>query len=119
MHAYSRNRNNVYRTDYVTQIDKPIEHSRKYNLIGNYPNPFNPTTSIKFVLAFESNLRIDIYNIKGQKVKTLLDTHYNAGEHSISWNGKDDNGSDVVSGVYFYKMQTNEFVAIKKMMLMK
>ena len=88
-------------------------------LIGNYPNPFNPETIINFSLSVASNLRVDIYNIKGQKVKSLLNEQRLAGNHNIVWNGKDDNGLDVGSGIYLYKMETDDFVAIRKMVLMK
>ena len=101
----------------VSNEDEPV--TLKTELVGNYPNPFNPSTTIKFSVAHESNIRVDIYNVKGQKIKTLIDTQLNAGEYKVTWNGKDDNNSDVSSGFYFYRMQTNEYVAIKKMMLMK
>ena len=88
-------------------------------LIGNYPNPFNPETNIQFSLSSESNLRIDIYNPKGQKVKSILDGNYKAGEHNVIWNGRDDNGMSVSSGIYFYRMVTDDYVSVKKMMLLK
>ncbi|MBN2830559.1 MAG: T9SS type A sorting domain-containing protein [Candidatus Cloacimonetes bacterium] len=73
-------------------------------LIGNYPNPFNPETTIKFSISSNSNVDLSIYNIKGQRVRTLANQQYTVGEHSIVWNGDDDSGKSVGSGVYFYKL---------------
>ena len=91
----------------------------KIELVGNYPNPFNPATTIKCSLAVPSNLQINIYNIKGQKVKSLLNEYRPAGEHSIVWNGKNDNGNDVGSGVYFYRMEAEGYMVTKKMVILK
>ena len=88
-------------------------------LRGNYPNPFNPETVIRFSVALESIVLIDIYNIRGQKVRSLLNDFVNRGEHSVVWNGRDDSGSAVGSGVYFYRMITDDAVFVKRMMLMK
>ncbi|MBI9031807.1 choice-of-anchor J domain-containing protein, partial [bacterium] len=89
------------------------------SLAQNYPNPFNPETSIAFTTKEAGNVIIDVYNIKGQKVKTLLNDHRNAGEHSVVWNGKDENNRNVASGVYFYRMKNGKFNSTKKMILMK
>ena len=91
----------------------------KTRLIGNYPNPFNPDTTISFSLSAQVDLHIDIYNIKGQKIKTLVDDFYPAGEHNIVWNGTDDRGYSVSSGLYFYKMEAVDFVGVGKMVMMK
>ncbi len=88
-------------------------------LKGNYPNPFNPETSINFSLKEETQASVTVYNMKGQKVKTLVNEFMTSGDHSIVWNGKDDNGSDVSSGVYFYKLTTKNYSQINKMILMK
>ena len=89
-------------------------------LIGNYPNPFNPTTTIKFSTTNSNELtRIEIYNLKGQKVKQLVNAQLSAGEHSVIWNGTDDNGKAVSSGVYFYKLKTDKKEISKKMLLLK
>ena len=85
----------------------------------NYPNPFNPTTTISYSLENSSNVQLNIYNLKGQLVKTLQNSHQEKGTHSVVWNGKDDRGNSVGSGVYFYKIQTNNFNEIQKMILMK
>ena len=64
-------------------------------------------------------LRIDIYNIKGQKIKTLIDDFYQAGSHSVIWNGTDDEGYSMSSGIYFYRMETDDYLGVGKMVLMK
>ena len=89
-------------------------------LIGNYPNPFNPETTIYFETTnLHENSRIEIYNLKGQKVKTLINDQLDEGSHHVVWDGKDDNENAVSSGVYFYKLQTGNFSETKKMILMK
>ncbi len=91
----------------------------KDEVYGNYPNPFNPTTQIKFSLAKAGNVEIDIYNIKGQKVKTLLNEKREAGQNSVVWNGTDDTEKSVGSGVYFYKVKASTFTTINKMIMLK
>ncbi|NQV19106.1 MAG: T9SS type A sorting domain-containing protein [Armatimonadetes bacterium] len=89
-------------------------------LSGNYPNPFNPETTINFALKDAGNVRIEIFNIKGKKVCTLMDGHLEADFHSIVWNGKDDSNKTVSSGIYFYKMNAGEkYTSTRKMILMK
>ena len=84
-----------------------------------YPNPFNPSTSISFDIADPSDVKIEIFNTKGQKVRDLLSGYCNVGSHSIVWNGKDNNGIHCGTGIYFYKMQAGKFVQVNKMMMMK
>ncbi len=79
-----------------------------------YPNPFNPSTSISFDLASPENVIIDIYNIKGQLVKRLVNKDYDKGNHSIIWNGRDNNGVNCGTGVYFYRMSAGKTVQTKK-----
>ena len=92
-------------------------------LIGNYPNPFNPSTNIKFSLKADSKVTLNIYNVRGQKVKTLINDNMQAGWHSIVWNGRDDNGKSVSSGVYFNSFgtadQTGDYTSVKKIILLK
>ena len=85
----------------------------------NYPNPFNPTTTISFALNETSDVQIDVYNITGQHVKTLINKHLEADNHNIVWNGNDSEGKSVASGVYFYKMKCSNYLSTKKMILMK
>jgi len=88
-------------------------------LRANYPNPFNPSTTIAFDTHKDGRVVIDIFNIKGQKVKALVNDVRQAGSHKIVWNGQDDFGRDVSSGIYFYRMQTEGYAATRKMLLMK
>ncbi len=88
-------------------------------LLQNYPNPFNPETTIGFDMKESGNVSIEIFNMKGQKVKTLVNREFSTGYNSETWNGKDDNNKSVSSGVYFYKLKTSRYTATKKMILMK
>lgn len=85
----------------------------------NYPNPFNPTTEISYELKADQPVNLQIFNVKGQLVKTLVDEVQTAGTKSVTWNGTDDNGNSVTSGVYFYKMKSSTFESARKMILMK
>ncbi len=94
----------------------------------NYPNPFNPSTTISFNLAaehterspaFDGNAEIVIYNLKGLKVKTLVNEKLDAGSHQVVWNGKDNNGKNASSGVYFYRLKSGNYTSTKKMILLK
>ena len=88
-------------------------------LVGNYPNPFNPETRISFLTKENGPVSIDIYNIKGQRVRSLLNENREAGVHNVVWNGKDDKGKNVASGVFFYRMKSGQYTSTKKMILMK
>jgi len=89
-------------------------------LLSNYPNPFNPTTTISFSIPEEGKIELLVYNIKGQKVKTLLNDDLNEGDHSVAWYGVDESGNSVSSGVYFYNLIVNgKTKAIKKCLMMK
>ena len=89
-------------------------------LLTNYPNPFNPSTTIEFSILYSSKVELSIYNIKGQKVKTLYSGIEEEGKHSILWNGKDTNDKPVSSGIYFYKLNVNgKTEAVKKCLLLK
>ncbi|MCL1827592.1 MAG: choice-of-anchor D domain-containing protein, partial [Candidatus Cloacimonetes bacterium] len=103
---------------FVAEEDS-VELPKTTHLGNNYPNPFNPETTISFSLVKESYILLDIYNIKGQKVYTLVDNELSAGHHNIVWYGIDQNGNAQSSGVYFYRMKTAEYQAVKKMILMK
>ena len=91
----------------------------RYALSQNYPNPFNPQTQIEFSLAKASKVCLVIYNLLGQTVITLLDKTLPPGKHVIDWNGGDESGQKVASGIYFYHLQTGEFNEVRKMVLMK
>jgi len=90
-----------------------------YALSGNFPNPFNPRTRIAFALPKTSKVSLEIYNILGQKVRTLLNENMEAGYQSVEWDGTDDGGAGVSSGVYLYKLKANEFSRVAKMTFLK
>ncbi len=100
----------------VRNPNVPIE----YSLLQNYPNPFNAETVIRFALKKPSDVSVEVYNILGQRVKSLINNEkMTAGVKEITWNGRDDKGNDVASGIYFYRLKTAEFTDIKKMVLLK
>lgn len=102
---------------YVSNSDPVL--AVPFTLAQNYPNPFNPTTTISFNLAQNANANLRIYNLKGQLVKTLLSAPTQAGNHSIVWEGDDDSGRAVSSGIYFYQLNTENYSSTRKMLLMK
>lgn len=90
-----------------------------FDLGQNYPNPFNPTTVIEYALPERSNVKITIYNVLGQKVRILKDQVEETGYKSVVWDGKDDSGVEMASGIYFYRIVAKDFVKTKKMTLIK
>ncbi len=106
----------------ITQLpvnDQTISPSLPLSLSQNYPNPFNPETTISFSLPVESKVKLEIYNIKGQKVTTLLDEQLGTGKHNITWKGTTSNQKQVSSGIYFYKLSTPDKCITRKMLLVK
>ncbi|MCK9279504.1 MAG: T9SS type A sorting domain-containing protein [Melioribacteraceae bacterium] len=90
-----------------------------YELFTNYPNPFNPTTNIKYALPTKDFVKLSIYNMLGQKVATLVNELQESGLYTATWNGRADNGMSVSSGIYIYKLDAGNFSVSKKMMLVK
>ncbi len=90
-----------------------------YKLFQNYPNPFNPATVISYQLPQASFVTINIYNVLGKTVKTLVSQNQSSGHYQISWNGDDEFGNKVATGIYLYRIQSDNFIATKKMMLLK
>jgi len=101
----------------VTNADNDI--IAKTELYGNYPNPFNPDTNIGFSVKEAGKVTLEIYNSRGQLVKTLVNGVIESGDQIVTWNGTNDSSKTVASGVYFYKMKTENFISTKKMILMK
>lgn len=87
--------------------------------LSNYPNPFNPSTTISFSIPDENRINLTIYNLKGQKVKTLVNDNLDKGNHSVVWNGKDLNNKPVCSGIYLYKIKAGNKGSVKRMILLK
>jgi hypothetical protein len=104
----------------VTGVEMdPLPVPKTFALDQNYPNPFNPTTEIRYTLPKASNVKLSVYDIMGRLVRTLVDQNMDAGAHRMMWNGRDNNGQTVSSGVYFYHIQADGFMATKKMVMMK
>jgi len=85
----------------------------------NYPNPFNPYTTIRYTIGNVENVVINVYNVRGQRVRTLLNEQREPGHHSVIWNGTDDSGRALSSGIYFYRIVAGENTATRRMLLMK
>jgi hypothetical protein len=92
---------------------------REYALYPNYPNPFNMSTIVRYALPEAGQTELEIYNILGQKIRTLLSQPMPAGYHQIEWNGIDNSGSPTASGVYFARLKSNEYIGYQKLMLLK
>ena len=90
-----------------------------FNLAQNYPNPFNPSTLIKYQVLTSSNVVIKIYDILGNEVKTLVNESKPSGNYSVTWNGDNNLGKKITSGVYFYRMEAGSYVKTMKLMLLK
>lgn len=92
---------------------------KEFSLNQNFPNPFNPTTTISYALPANSYVKLVVYNILGQKVKTLVDEEQTAGYRQVVWNGQNDRGEAVGSGIYFYRIHAGDFTKTAKMSLLK
>ena len=91
----------------------------QYLLSQNFPNPFNPVTTITYELSQESYISLEVYNMNGQQVTSLASKGQEAGKYTVQWDGTDLNGNKVSSGIYLYKLETPDFTNIRKMVLMK
>ena len=101
----------------TTDIDFPDDYNNvpaQFTLAQNYPNPFNPTTNIQFSIPEAGNVRITVYDTIGREVAVLIDREMSAGTHEVTFDA-----ANMSTGIYLYKMQSNDFVTVKKMMLMK
>jgi len=108
----------VIATGYNSQSDHGVIATTTA-LAGNYPNPFNPVTTVRFSLAEQSKVTVDVYNVLGQRVARLVNESLAAGEHSAVWHGVDDTGRNVGSGIYFCRMTAGRYTSVKKMILLK
>jgi hypothetical protein len=97
----------------------PNDKASTYKLERNFPNPFNPETIISFNLPEASAVKLNVYNILGQMVRTLVDEELPAGAHSVMWDGKNGQGSEVASGVYFYRIKAGDFESTMRMTLLR
>ncbi|HQV34164.1 MAG TPA: T9SS type A sorting domain-containing protein, partial [Calditrichia bacterium] len=104
----------------LTGVEEPIATlPATARLLGNYPNPFNPGTTIAYELAHNADMEISIYNLLGQKVRTLVKGNMPAGPGQVTWNGTDQNGLPVASGIYLYRLESENRVFTRKMVLLK
>ena len=107
----------IVKVDPVSEVDK-VDLLRT-EIIGNFPNPFNPETTILFSLEKTGIVIFEVFNIRGQKVKTLINESINAGHHQVIWNGTDDFGRNVSSGTYFYRINAGSESLTRRMLLLK
>lgn len=104
----------IYQADIIVSVEDNQNAPLEFNLGQNYPNPFNPNTTIQFSLPRKTQLRINLYNILGEKVKTITEGLYEAGNHKVTLNV-----GSLSSGTYIYRLESSEFKAVKKFMLLK
>ena len=105
--------------NYSNEVNVSVEMPVSFNLFQNYPNPFNPSTTINFSLPQKSEVKLVVYDILGKEVKTLINGNRDAGSYEIKWNGQNNNGQSVATGIYIYRISAGSFSAEKKMILMK
>ena len=100
-------------------IDEPVAVPALFSLYQNFPNPFNPITTLYYDLPKNIFVTISIYNILGKQIKVLVNTNKEAGYKSVQWDAKDSMGKPVSAGVYIYQIQAGDFVQTRKMILLK
>ncbi len=105
--------------NYSNEVNVSIEMPSEFGLSQNYPNPFNPATTINFSLPLKSDVKLIVYDILGKEVKTLINGNREAGSYEIKWNGLNNNGQSVSTGIYIYRITAGTFTSEKKMILMK
>ncbi|MDZ7721832.1 MAG: T9SS type A sorting domain-containing protein [candidate division KSB1 bacterium] len=102
-----------------SSVDSKQTLPTEFDLSQNYPNPFNPSTQIEFAVSKTSDVQLIVFNMLGQQVRTLVNESRKAGHYKLLWNGRDDLGRLVPSGVYFYKLKAGDLTAVRKMIMMK
>jgi len=103
----------------ITELDNDNNLPTEFGLGQNYPNPFNPTTTFEFSLPVKSNVEIQVFNVLGQKVTTLANQEYPAGVYQVTWDGTNDAGQQIASGIYFYSMKAGSYSETRKLMMVK
>ncbi len=118
--GYEADRVVVVVSNVITAVDEPTELlPQDFALRQNYPNPFNPETSIEFTLPVASQVRLVVYDLLGRAVKTLVSGHLTAGYHTVQWDGRDEAGRLVASGLYLYRLETERAVLARRLVLMR
>jgi hypothetical protein len=105
--------------DFITGIGDIATLPTTFDVAQNYPNPFNPTTTISYQLPEARDVRLMIFNVLGQKVRTLVNGRMEPGYHNVVWNGRSEEGRAVASGVYIYRFEAGDFSKTLKLMLLK
>ncbi len=108
----------MYRLSIVEQEDISPP-PQEYSLAQSYPNPFNPYTTIRYEIREAGRARLDVFNTLGQKIRTLVNENQKAGRYSVVWDSKDDQGKDMASGLYLYRIEAGDFVKTRKMILIR
>jgi hypothetical protein len=108
----------IHNAPLKVDMDKP-ELAVKYELHQNYPNPFNPTTTIRFTIPRSVKVELFVFDITGRRIKTLVSKQMPAGTHAVQWDGTDNSGKKVASGIYFYQIKAGNYVDVKRMALVK
>jgi hypothetical protein len=111
----------IFSTGVTTSVmeDNNLKALTDYKLMQNFPNPFNPSTTIRYTITSPENISIKIYDVGGQLIKEINEDHTQAGEYNIIWDGKNNFGERVSSGTYFYQLSVGGYVEAKKMILLK
>jgi hypothetical protein len=103
----------------LTAVKDETQLPTSYKLLQNYPNPFNPSTTISYEIPRIGKVKLLVYDILGRKISTLVDKVQQSGTYKVVWNGKNSFGQAVASGIYFYQLQSEGFINVKKMILLK
>ena len=112
----------VYTNNLVVSIDSDGTLPNSFSLKQNYPNPFNPSTVIEFTIPQSfgtSDVKLEVFNVLGQHVRTLAETQLENGAYKVSWNGLNNTGNPVAAGMYIYRLQSGDKVLSQKMILLK
>ncbi len=117
--AYLATSDGIFSRKILTHVESGHSIAKKLNLLQNYPNPFNPETVIEYDLPRTSTVELSVFNLEGKRVRTLVKNAQTAGAHSVTWNGKDDRGCSVASGIYLYQFKAGNHIIVKKMMLLR
>ena len=105
--------------DVISGLKEALQIPTTFEISSNYPNPFNPVTNIRYQLPEISDVKLVVYNLIGQKIRTLVDGQKNIGYYNIQWDGLNDNGHQAATGIYIYRFEAGDFVKSQKMILMK
>ena len=106
-------------TGYFVAVDNEVNIPGEFALHPNFPNPFNPTTMIAYDLPNASDVQLNIYDLMGRNINTVVNQNQSAGRHFVTWNAIDFLGNQVSAGVYIYRLQAGNMISTRKMILMK